>query len=288
MSPSTPARTVVVTGANSRTGRDLLPRLAGPGTRVLALVRTPHDLPADEVIPDWTRSSRAAAALGEASVVVHLSGVFAAPDWDGYEAGNVATTRMVADAISPGARVIYLSYVGADSAHGNWYIKSKGQAEDLLRSCPADSVIFRIHPIVSGGDTPSPFELMFGQASPDVPVRIIGDGTQRFHPVHTCDVIDALANAVDGIGEPGVYDLVGPSGFPITQMVEMINGRPVPTAHVSVEQASAGPWPPRAVAELLADPTQPAHPGVAARTFGLSLTPAEAGWPIHRATAHSG
>jgi nucleoside-diphosphate-sugar epimerase len=67
---------------------------------------------------------------------------------------------------------------------------------------------------------------MFRQARPDVPVRIIGDGTQRFHPVHASDVIDALANAADGIGDPGVYDLVGPSGFPITRitrMVEMIN-----------------------------------------------------------------
>lgn len=287
MSQPTPARTVVVTGANSRTGRDLLPRLAGRGTRVLALVRTPQDLPADEVIPDWTRSARAAAALGEASAVVHLSGVFAAPDWDGYEAGNVATTRMIVDAINPRARVIYLSYVGADSAHGNWYTRSKGQAEDLLRSCAA-SVIFRIHPIVRGGDTPSPFELMFHQAGPDVPVRIIGSGTQRFHPVHASDVIEALAKAAEGIGDPGIYDLVGPSGLSIMQMAEMINGRPVPTEHVSVEQASAGPWPPRTVAELLADPPQPAHPDIAARAFGLSLAQVEARWPIRRASAHSG
>jgi uncharacterized protein YbjT (DUF2867 family) len=144
---STPTRSIVVTGANGPTARDLLPRLAGSHVRVIALVRTPEDLPADEVVDDWTRSARALEALADASVVVHLSAVFAAPDWDSYQAGNVATTRRVVDAISPDARLVYLSYAGADPADDNWYIKSKGQAEDLVRSI-TDSVIFRIDTIV--------------------------------------------------------------------------------------------------------------------------------------------
>jgi NADH dehydrogenase len=145
----TPTCSVVVTGANGPTARDLLPRLAGPDVRVIALVRRPEDLPADEVIDDWTRSPRALEAIAGATVVVHLSAVFAAAEWGSYQAGNVATTRRVVDAISPGARLVYLSYVGADPADDNWYIKSRGQAEDLVRSV-TDSVIFRIDTIVGG------------------------------------------------------------------------------------------------------------------------------------------
>src|SRR6266567_983962 len=110
---SSASRTVVVTGANSPTGRGLLPLLAGQGLRVVALVRTAERLPADEIIDDWTRSPRAVEALADASVVIHLSGVFAAADWPSYEAGNVTTTRAVVSAISTAARIIYLSYVGA-------------------------------------------------------------------------------------------------------------------------------------------------------------------------------
>ncbi|MGW5663467.1 hypothetical protein ACWEWG_25695 [Streptomyces sp. NPDC003758] len=48
--------------------------------RVVALVGTAQDLPADEVVDDWMHSPRAAQAFQGASAVVHLSGVFAASD----------------------------------------------------------------------------------------------------------------------------------------------------------------------------------------------------------------
>ena len=276
---SSPARTIAVTGANSRTGRGLLPRLAGPDVRVAALVRTAEDLPADEIIDDWTRSPRAVEALADASVVIHLSGVFAAADWDSYEAGNVTATRTVVSAISPAARLIYMSYVGADPAHDNWYIKSKGQAEDLVRTI-ADSVIFRIDAIAGGRDAPCPFELMYRQTAPGVPVRIIGDGTQRFRPVHAADVLDALTKAAMGRGKAGTYDLVGPSEFAVADLPEMINGHRVPIDRIPARQAAAEPGPPQTVADLLANHPSPPGPGTVARAFGLSLTPPEATWPI--------
>jgi uncharacterized protein YbjT (DUF2867 family) len=111
-------------------------------------------------------------------VVIHLSGAFAADDWAGYEAGNVATTRTVVGAMNTAGRLVYVSYVGADPDHDNWYRRSKGQAEDLVRTV-ADSVIFRSDAIVGGRDAPAPFELMFQQRGADAPVWIMGDGTQR-------------------------------------------------------------------------------------------------------------
>ncbi|MEV0401858.1 sugar nucleotide-binding protein [Actinoallomurus sp. NPDC050550] len=273
-------RTIVVTSANSRTGRHLLPRLADRGSHVIALTRTPEDLPADEVIPDWTRSPEATKAIANASAVIHLSGVFAARDEESYEVGNVATARLVAEAAGPSCRPVYVSYVAADSAHPNWYVRSKGRAEDVLRRSGTDSVIFRIHPIAGGRQAPSPFELMFRQARPDAPVRVIGDGTQRFRPVHADDVVDALIKAAEGAGRTGTYDLVGPSEFTVTEMVERINGRSVPIERVSVEQAASMPWPPPTVADLLAHPDAPADPDAVAEIFGLSPTRVEATWPL--------
>ncbi|MEU6354115.1 hypothetical protein ABZ896_33115 [Streptomyces sp. NPDC047072] len=272
-------RTVVVTSANSRTGRALLPRLAGSDVRVIALVRGVEDLPADEIVPNWTHSSRAVEALTDASVVIHLSGVFAAGDLATYQDGNVASTRRVVDSINPAARLIYVSYLGADPAHGNWYLRTKGQAEGLINTV-ADKVIFRIDPIVGGSDAPSSFELMLRQRVQGAPLRIIGDGGQRFRPIYAGDVVSAITNAAHGLGKPGVYDLVGPSDLTITELAERINGRAVPIDHVPLDQAAALPGPPATVAYLLANPTPSSDPDTAGQAFDLTLTRPETKWPI--------
>jgi uncharacterized protein YbjT (DUF2867 family) len=276
---SSNSRTVVVTSANCRTGRAVLPRLADKGLRVVALVRAADELPADEIIDDWTRSPRALEALADASLVIHLSGAFAAADWAGYEAGNVTTTRTVVGAMDTAARLVSVSYVGADPAHDNWHRRSKGQAEDLVRTI-ADSVIFRSDAIVGGRDAPAPFELMFQQRAADAPVWIMGDGTQRSRPVHATDVVDAVTEAALGGDKAGTYDLVGPSEFALTEIVELINGRPVPVERMPDLEAANLPGPPRTVVDLLANPSSPSDPDDVARVFGLSPTPPETTWPI--------
>ncbi|MFD4602978.1 SDR family oxidoreductase [Streptomyces sp. NPDC058464] len=270
---------VVVTGANSRTGRDLLSRLAEKGVAATALVRSAEDLPAGEVVDDWMRSQRAVEALSKASVVIHLCGMFAATDWETYEAGTVATTRRVVESVGPETRLIYLSYVGADAAHDNWYVKAKGQAEDLLRTL-LDAVIFRIHTIVGGREAPAPFELLFRQSAPDAPVRVAGDGTQRFCPTYSGDILDALTRAAFGQGEAGTYDLVGPSEFAVADLPELINGHRVPVEYMPVRRPASVPGPPHTVVDLLAHPMEPADPDAVVKAFGLSLTRPETHWPI--------
>ncbi len=272
-------RTVVVTSANCRTGRAVLPRLADQGLRVVALVRAAEELLADELIDDWTRSPRALEVLADASVVIHLSGAFAAPDWAGYAAGNITTTRTVVGAMNTAARLVYVSYVGADPAHDNWYRRSKGQAEDLVRTI-ADSVIFRSDAIVGGRDAPAPFELMFQQRGPDAPVWIMGDGTQRSRPVHATDVVDVVAKAALGVGNAGTYDLVGPSELALTEIVELINGRPVPVERMPDLETANLPGPPQTVVDLIGNPPSPSDPDAVARVFGLSPTKPETTWPI--------
>lgn len=276
---SHPTRTVVVTGANSHTGRALLPRLAHQDMHVVALVRTAQDLPADEIVDDWMHSPRAVQVLRDAAAVVHLSGVFAASDWDSYHAGTVATTRRVVEAISPAARLVYLSYVEADPVHDNWYIKAKGQAEDLVRSV-ADSVIFRIDALAGGRDDPAPFELMYRQAAPGAAVRVIGDGTQAFRPIHRADAVEALTKAALGAGKPGTYDLVGPGELLAADLPELINGHPVPIEYMTAGQAAAVPTLPHTLVDLLANHASPPGPEAVVDAFDLTLTRLEETWPI--------
>lgn len=52
-------RTVVVTSANSRVGRILLPRLNEQGFHTIALVRSLTELPAAQTIANWVDSTEA-------------------------------------------------------------------------------------------------------------------------------------------------------------------------------------------------------------------------------------
>jgi uncharacterized protein YbjT (DUF2867 family) len=269
---------VVVTSANSRTGRDVLADLAGTGAHVTALVRTEADLPAAEVVTDWLTSPRTAEVLAEADVVVHLSGVFAAPTWEAYAEGTVGTTRRLIDALgSATPRIVYVSYVGADAASDNWYVRSKGEAEDLLAG--RNAVIFRVHPIVRGAGDPAPFERML-QAAPGTAVKIFGDGSQRFSPVYAADVVAAVAAAVAGSGEPGTYDLVGPDHLPMTELAQLVNGRTPELELVPVEVALKVPALLPTIVDIFAKPTVPGSTAEVTRLFGVSPTPLKAIWPI--------
>jgi nucleoside-diphosphate-sugar epimerase len=276
--------TIVITGANSTTGRRLLPLLQGAPARKIALVRRPEaNLPADEVITDWTNSPEATAALRSADVVIHLSGVFAAPTWDGYQEGTVRTAEVVAEALAGrSTRVVYFSYVDADPESAIWYVKSKGLAEQALAPLE-NAVIFRIQPIVRGGDAPAPFEQMLLQRAPGAPVRVYGDGTQRTRPIHVDDVAAAAIAAAAGHGKAGTYDLGGPLEGSVTELVHLVNGHSVPVQPVSVEAAAQQPGPPPAVVDVLAHLTPARDVDGTAKEFGLQLTSPSTIWPLQPA-----
>ncbi|MFI6442582.1 SDR family oxidoreductase [Streptomyces sp. NPDC050759] len=278
-----PTGHIVVVGANSATGRHLLPLLKGSPARITALVRRPEDLPADEVIPDWTNSQEAFDAIAGADTVIHLSGVFAAADWASYEKGTVATAQRVADAVGDRpVRVVYLSYVGADAADDNWYLRSKGLAEQAL-SPLSEAVVFRIQPLIRGGAAPSPFEQLLLQRAPEAPVRVFGDGTQRTRPIHLGDVTAAILAAVRGAGSAGTYHLGGPDEHSVADLARIANGRDVQVMPVSVEAAANLPGPPSTVVDLLARLTPADGAEETAKEFGIQLTPLSAIWPLQPA-----
>ncbi|GAB3795671.1 NAD-dependent epimerase/dehydratase family protein [Micromonospora zhanjiangensis] len=271
---------VVITGANSVTGRELLRRLQGGPARTTALVRTPTELPAHRVIPNWTEEPAALDAIAGADAVIHLSGVFAAPDWKAYEEGTVTTTRRVVQALAGrDTRLVYFSYVDAAPDADNWYVRAKGLAEQELRAA-TNAVVFRIHPIVRGGASPAPFELMLRQRGPGVPVRVYGDGTQRSRPVALADVVTAAVAAAAGAGRPGTFDLGSPDELSVLEMVQLVNGAAVPVEKVSPEAAAAVPGPPPTVVDLLANLTPARDVQGTADAFGFDLTPVSTIWPL--------
>jgi hypothetical protein len=97
-------------------------------------------------------------------------------------------------------------------------------------------------------------------------------------------VVAAVTKAAPRGGKAGTYDLVGPSEFALTEIVELINGRPAPVERMPDLEVANLPGPPRTVVDLLAKPSSPSDPEVVARIFGLFPTPPETTWPIVSAT----
>lgn len=282
---------VVVVGANSRMGFRLLPHLKGIAARVTALVRQRVDVLADEIHSDWMNNQKALDALASADAVIVLTGVFAAPDWGTYESGTVATARRVADTIrGREIPVVYFSATGADPDDSNWYLKSKGLAEQALAALPG-AVIFRIQPLVCGGASPTPFETSLLPKPPGRTLRVFGNGTQRRRPLHIDDAVSAALAAIRRLGPKGTYNLGGPDEHSLVELISLANGHDVPIEFVPARDVESLPVPASTIGDLMSRMTLATDAEETAAAFGLRLTPLSAIWPLLTAgdgAGHSG
>lgn len=276
-----------MTSANSLVGRELLDRLTAAGTERTALVRQPADVPAGtDMVTAWTTPGAApavGAAIDRADAVVHLSGELIARTAAEYDAANVETTRIVANALRPGQRVVFVSYLGADPQSPNLFLRAKGRAEQLLTDSPAEAVVFRTQFIAHAPDAPGGFEDAIRQTRPGASVRLIGDGTGLVRPIAQTDVIDAILAALAGRCPAGVHELVGPEAMSLDDLVRRYNGGGrVPISHTPG-------WLARPLSRVIPDltptfvdlflrPSAPGNPEPLASMLGLHLTPLSTLW----------
>jgi uncharacterized protein YbjT (DUF2867 family) len=229
---------IVITSANSATGSMLIPVLKAAGHYTIGLVRKPVALPADEVITDWMHAPGAARALGEADVVVHLSGELNAKSARLYEEANKTTATLVA-MYTKARRIIYLSYPHASSGEKNHYLRTKGQAEEVLYQTGIPLVVFRCPVIIDAPDKESKLDVLFkarkGRAVPlagwDWPVPVIGSGRQTMRPVYRGTVVEAIASAVEG-GRDGTYELSGVDEMTVDEFIRLANPSGVRLLHI--------------------------------------------------------
>jgi uncharacterized protein YbjT (DUF2867 family) len=210
--------TIAIIGADGHVGRHAVARAQGAGLTVRPAG------PEDDV----------EAVISGADGVVHLAGTLQATGPNTYHAANVATVeRTIAAAVTAGiGRIVYLSYVGADPDARNGYLRSKGRAEELLRSCPVEAVILRATFIFGPPEDPGPSIEPFIQHE-GRPVSVIGSGSQRYQPVYVEDVAGALLRALGSDVAPGIYTLAGPDILAVDELVTLVNGHAVRERHLA-------------------------------------------------------
>jgi NADH dehydrogenase len=275
--------TIVITGANGMVGRALLKRLQQTSAWTVALLRSAVELPAKQIIVGPFDSPASAEIIRKADYVVHLAGTLFPLDRNSYQGANIDTTRSVVGALKEGRakRVLYLSYVGADEASKNVYLRTKAVAENLLRGTGKEVVIFRCTHIIGSPDSPGPLAQSM-LAKPGRKVGILGKGDQTVSPLYLRDVVTALIVALKE-GDPGTYELAGPDKMSMNDLARLLNRNPeVRLSHLPqwmarvlgtlIPKLLPRPFVEVIMQDSVGDPSRAAH------TFGLRLTSLRTIW----------
>jgi len=209
----------------------------------------------------------------DADVVVHLAFVIVAGGADSREINLTGSRNVFEAAAAAGAkRLVYTSSVAAYGFHRDMpsllsedepvrgtsrhpYSAHKAEVEaelsEALAGSSTDAYVFRpcivagpqatllldLIPLLALGQRiPGPLRWALGKVPELRPV--LPDPGVPFQLVHHDDVAAALAAAVAGHGDPGVYNLAGPGELTITDLAHALGWHAVPAPHVAVGVAA--------------------------------------------------
>ena len=261
---------IAIAGADGHVGRWLAGRLGELGIEA-------------RPIP---RDGDAAAAVAGSQAVVHLAGTLAPVKPNTFELANVDTVRRTLEAIAkagPVQRLAYVSYVGADPASKNAYLRTKGQAEELIRESGTPSTILRCPLIIGEPSRPGPTTQAF-LAHDSKPIRALGDGRQLVAPLFAGDLVSMLVVAATGAGPTGTFELGGPETMPVDDLIHIINHtdihvRYTPVLLGAVVALFSSRLTSAMVGVMGSDSVPDGDPVATAARFGVTLTAIDSVWP---------
>lgn len=219
--------TVCVLGGSGFVGRHLCHRLAALGYRVRVPTRARERakellmLPTVDVVEANIHDSRALARLThDAQAVINLVGVL----HDGrasqsFAEAHVELARQAIAACRENGirRYLHMSALNAGRDAPSAYLRSKGEAEAMVRAANLDLTIFRPSVIFGPGDH---FLNLFAELQRLLPLLVLGSPEARFQPVYVEDVAEAFAASLEDVKSYGQsYELCGPKVYTLRELV---------------------------------------------------------------------
>jgi uncharacterized protein YbjT (DUF2867 family) len=139
-----------------------------------------------------------------------------------FEQAHVELARKVVDACQRTGirRLVHMSALNADPAGPSAYLRTKGEAEKIVRDSGLDWTIFRPSVIFGREDR---FLNLFAKLQSVLPVVALASPQARFQPVYVEDVAAAIVESVQRLESFGqTYELVGPKVYTLRELVEYV------------------------------------------------------------------
>jgi uncharacterized protein YbjT (DUF2867 family) len=222
---------VCVLGGTGFVGGYLVARLIASGRRVKVITRRRQRhrdllvLPGVELIEgDVHDPATLRRHFGGCEAVVNLVGILneKGHDGSGFRRAHVDLTRHVMEACRATGvrRLLHMSALNADSASGaSLYLRTKGEAETLVRTLAGDTrvTVFRPSVIFGPGDS---FLNRFAGLLRISPVLPLACPDARFAPVYVGDVVERFVESLEDRESFGQrHDLCGPGVYTLMELV---------------------------------------------------------------------
>jgi uncharacterized protein YbjT (DUF2867 family) len=222
---------VLVTGAAGLVGIHTCRELTKNGWQVRALIRDPAraamvlgQLPVEFRVGDARDASTLRSSLSGCGAVIHLAAIAIERKGETYRESNTAATeRLISAARAENVqRIIFMSQNGADSRSPYAFLRSKGVAQDSIKTSGLRWTILRPSVIFGPEDQ---FVNVLGRLIRLTPkiFPLPDGGTARFQPIAADDVARVVRLSLDKKDSVGrVYELGGAVPLTLREMTERI------------------------------------------------------------------
>lgn len=223
------AQRIVMLGGTGFVGSYLVPRLAADGHRITLLSRNREQHRSLAVLPGITISSADVyddAVLRRqcagADSVINLIGILNNSGRQTFQRAHVEMTRrLIAACEAAGVRRLHqMSSLKAGQGPSQ-YLKTRGEAEALIKVSALDWTIYEPSVIFGPGDS---FVTRFSKLLHKMPVFPLARATSRMAPTYVGDVAEAIARCIanDKRASRRSFELYGPEVFTLGEIVHAI------------------------------------------------------------------
>lgn len=221
---------IFIAGGTGFVGGHLVNDLISRGHKVKCLVRSEKAAASlssrgvEVVRGDITSAEAMKDILRPEDFVIHLVGIIEERGRATFESIHTeGTANLVDEARRAGVRhFFYQSALGADRNSWSGYLKTKAEAEEIVKTSGLRHTIFRPSLIIGPWDGFTKKLLDMLKISPVIPIP--GEGTAKFQPVYIKDWLKCIDKVLD---DPGSYfstfDIGGPEHLTYREIVETLS-----------------------------------------------------------------